>query len=364
MTIRKLGPHARQAILCGLACFVLLELGLAVAIDGWLPQFRDPFYGIKASGLRRHIEEKKCGPNAGEAGDVAAKPPWTVVMLGNSRTGHGLVARQLEIDLERELGRRVVVFNFGLPAAGPMVELLSLRRLLAEGLRPDLLLVEVWAPFLTGPPVAETAFVTIDRLGNSDLPALEQCHWPVAGLRKSWQRTWWVPSWSHRFAILSMIVPTFVPGHLRQDWCRLADETGWVPNDVTVPPAQHGDLIARVQAEWQQLLEHFDPETPSCQALRQILETCRRERIPAALVLLPEGSEFRSLYRPEIWNEIQAFLHDLSAEHAVPVFDTRSWVVDEDFSDAYHLLVRGAMSFTERLGREVVLPLLREQDPK
>ena len=39
-----------------------------------------------------------------------------------------------------------MLFNFGMVGAGPLVELVVLRRLLAEGVRPDLLLVEVLPP--------------------------------------------------------------------------------------------------------------------------------------------------------------------------------------------------------------------------
>ncbi len=64
-------------------------------------------------------------------------------MLGSSRTCHGLAADELHERLSRELGRPVSVVNAGLPGSGPFTELLLWRRLRRDGVRPDLLLVEV-----------------------------------------------------------------------------------------------------------------------------------------------------------------------------------------------------------------------------
>ena len=56
----------------------------------------------------------------------------------------------VERELEDVLGRPVVVFNFGLWGAGPGTSLLTLHRLLAEGTRPDLVLIEVLPIFSLG----------------------------------------------------------------------------------------------------------------------------------------------------------------------------------------------------------------------
>src|SRR5262249_35831439 len=97
---------------------------------------------------------------------------------------------------------------------------------------------------------------------------------------------------------------------------------------------------------------------PPCQSLRELLELSRREGIDAALVLMPEGTEFRSWYPSGAWASVQSFLTDLSREYAAPIINAREWVPDTDFLDSHHLLPRGANTFTTRLGREGLAPLL------
>src|SRR5262249_7682356 len=102
--IQKRIRQARADLLWGLGVFTVLQLGLAVAIAGWWPQLRDPYYGQK---LVRLVRRKNASPAR----------PLLVVMLGSSRTLYGLKAGSLEDGLTQKLGRPVVCFNFGIPAA-------------------------------------------------------------------------------------------------------------------------------------------------------------------------------------------------------------------------------------------------------
>src|SRR5205085_2304077 len=57
----------------------------------------------------------------------------------------GLVARP---SLSQRLGRPLLLLNLGVAGAGPVINLLNLRRLLAEGVRPDLVLIELMPGYL------------------------------------------------------------------------------------------------------------------------------------------------------------------------------------------------------------------------
>ena len=46
------------------------------------------------------------------------------------------------------------------------------------------------------------------------------------------------------------------------------------------------------------------------------------------------------------------------------MIDAREWVPDVGFSDGHHLLPAGATTFTDRLGREALIPLLRNDSPQ
>jgi len=78
-------------------------------------------------------------------------------------------------------------------------------------------------------------------------------------------------------------------------------------------------------------------------------------------VLMPEGPTFRGWYSPETLHDVQVWITQLGRENAAPVIDAREWMPEDDFGDSNHLLSGGADKFTERLGREYILPLLRRR---
>ncbi len=131
---RRAHRRARVAVMSGAALFLLTQLGLGWVTTAWRPALRDPYYGQKVRLLQQRLAD--------------APAPSTVVMVGSSRTAYGFAPARLEGRLAREIGRPVVAFNFGLFGAGPATELLTLRRLLDDGIRPSLLLVEVLPPLL------------------------------------------------------------------------------------------------------------------------------------------------------------------------------------------------------------------------
>ena len=94
------------------------------------------------------------------------------------------------------------------------------------------------------------------------------------------------------------------------------------------------------------------------QALSELLSLAQEERIATALVLMPEGPVLRSCYPPQTWQRVHASLEGLGRQFGYPLINAREWVAEEDFSDSHHLLPSGATLFTERLGRELVLPAL------
>jgi hypothetical protein len=346
----KIDNGSRTALAIGLALFVALQLAMELAIELWFPIIRDPFYGYKAERLR------------GRATGSAPRP-FTVVMLGSSRTASALEAGILEKRLERELSRPVVAFNFGVPGSGPVTELLHLRRLLAGGVRPDLLLVEVLPPLLDGQlgHPREAQWLPAARLWHGELSALERFGFPSAELRRAWWQGWSVPWFTHRFAILSWVAPACQPYQLLEDWGRGDDKSGWAPRPpLTASPER---ALARARKEYATYLQSFRLGASACEALAEIIALCRREGIAPALVLMPEGPMFRSWYPPAVWSQIRNYLSRISSAFDVPLINAREWLAESAFADSHHLRSEGATAFTERLAREEIMPLVRRAGP-
>lgn len=344
-TRRRHSTCARAALLWGAGAFLLIQLGLALAIDSGRLGLRDPLYTDKAEILRRQSRVGK----------------KTVVMLGSSRTVYGLRGNVARAALG---GDEVTVFNFGLPGAGPLTELLVLRRLLAEGLRPDAVLVEVLPPLLAGQVrLAETTRFAPEHLAHGELHLVER-HLPN---ERDWRREWWeawaLPCYHQRFAIVSRLAPSLLHYSLRLDWFRAADEYGWVaPPWPQRTPERYRAAVAQAQAEYAYYLDDFQLGGPSPPALRELLELCRAERIPVALVLMPEGSDFRGWYSADATRQVHTFLDGLCREFGVALIDAREWLPDEGFCDSHHPVPAGADRFSARLGVEAIAPLLRDRN--
>jgi hypothetical protein len=342
VSTRSVAARGRAALLWGVAAFVVGQVALSAAIGQWLPQFRDPLYAPKERRLRQRLDEAPAGP--------------TVVMLGSSRVSYGLRGQEAERALAGP-GGSPVVFNFGLPGAGPLTELLTLRRLLGRGVRPDLLLVEVMPPLLAGQEsLAEVTTMDPARLFHADLAMLER-YLPDARLRDGWWEALTVPCHSHRFAILSLTSPGLLSHRQRLDWYRTTDESGWSPpvsNDRS--PERRRVATERSREAYGRYLNNFRLGGVNPTALRELLGLCRQECIPAVLVLMPEGSDFRSWYPPAAWAQVEDFLAGLRREYGVDVVSAREWVPDEEFVDSHHQYPEGALRFTERLAREVIAP--------
>jgi hypothetical protein len=350
------GPFSRQAraelvwLLAGLA---ILNLGLAIAVECGLPEVRDPSYGYR---LRRL--------NARRTSSSNGRP--LVIMLGSSRTAFGFRAAEVSETLTRQTGRPLALFNFGIYGAGPITELLTFHRLRAAGVRPDLVLIEMTPAFLAGQQGAprEMERIAPARLSFRELPLLGPYTASSRNLQRGWWLAWSVPWYAHRYAILSRLAPAWLPFQLREDTWQHVDNSG--------SPAPYGgpELApeGRVQAtegvrrQYAPYLSRFQLGAPACQALVDLLGRCRTDKIPAALVLMPEGTAFRSLYSSDAWLQIEGFLETLHREFGVPVIDARGWVADDGFSDSHHLLPDAALVFSARLGDEAV-KLLGQEPP-
>jgi hypothetical protein len=343
---RRLARSARSALFWGVAVFLVSQLGLALAIEWRLPELREPYYAYKAERLQERIEAAPAAP--------------TVVMLGSSRVVYGLRGQSLERELAGRDGDSPIVFNFGMPGAGPLTQLLALKRLLAEGVRPDVLLIEVLPPVLAGHvPLAEVNRMAPERLWLEDIPVAERYIAPGGGLRAEWWRAWPLPAYHHRFAIVSRVAPALLPFPLRLDWFRHIDDSGWIPPPWKErTPERYRHALERTRGEYLYYLEDFRLGGPNCQALRELLDLCRQERIATVLVLMPEGDDFRGWYSPGAWAQVEGFLQQLPREYGVPLVNAREWSADDDFADSHHLMPAGAERFTARLGREVIVPML------
>ncbi|OWK42969.1 hypothetical protein FRUB_02568 [Fimbriiglobus ruber] len=344
---RRRAPRALAWAAVGI---VVLQFGLGTAAELYT-RIRDPLYGDKLAKLRRRVEEP-------------TTDPLKVVMFGSSRTGLAFHGLRVEERLRVDLGRPVVAFNYGIPAAGPVTELVYVNRLLADGITPDLVLLEVLPSTLAEVPNGplERHWFFADRLRYSEQAIVIRHGFDPSVVHERWWRTVLLPWYMLRFPVLTRIVPSWVPLPVRTDWSSGADPCGWGQSPRQQPTQdERATGFARARLEYEATLATLTPGGPAADALRELLALCKARGVAVRLVLMPESAAFRAFYSPAVSARLDAFMKALSAEYAVPVIDARQWVPDDQFTDGHHLLVVGAETFSDRMTREVIEPFLHDR---
>jgi hypothetical protein len=346
------GSKGKRIVLWTLLCFVASQLALSLYLDHRRPELRDPLYGYRLRSLQTRLAQAPDAP--------------LFLVLGSSRIKYSVNPTAMHVH-GTEGVQQPVVYNFGINGMGTIRELMYFRRLLADGVRPTWLLLEMWPPLW-----AEAGFFRESRmvLGEDDL------HWrdlPLIcryfrnerdilrlGLRKSL-----LPISDYRSRLLEATLHNLLTREQIEDIARHAsdwtptDANGWspLPWGANTPEARHR-AIEHGAEEMKPLVDplHIDPRSDS--ALRELLDDCRKQGIKVAVILMPEHSRTRSWYPPQARAVVRDYLDHLKQQYTLPIIDTRTWTADADFADYCHMGPSGVPAFSERLGREVVRPLV------
>ncbi len=338
---RYLKAQARVTLLCGLLAFIGIQVGLPMIGGSDSTAVRDPLYEIKLTKLRERMKENPQRP--------------LILVLGSSRPAAGI-----RPDLWQDLAtndRTPMVFNFAMAGVGPRQQLIYLRRILAEGIHPAAVMIEILPALLNqsdnscedyaikthGMQAEELASLAghsvPTRSPNSVATSEEADHWSSMRLRVLRR---FAPAWVETDVQSNASPKQFTP------W-------GWRPfaKGVKVASAEeYRSGFERARAEYEANLADWKVTDIGDRAVRQMLEVCRQEDVSAALYLMPEGTEFRGMYRPEVRAALNDYLAAMTQDCGVPVLDATEWNADQDFWDGHHLLADGATRFTQRFCRE------------
>jgi hypothetical protein len=342
--------RARGVLLTAGAAIVALHLALALAAE-LSRTVRDPVYADKERKLSRL--ERQLPP---------ASP--LVLFLGTSRTANGFAAGQAQEVLSANLGRPVAVFNWGLPATGPVAHLLHLRRLLADQHKPSVLLLEIHPPTLAELPdgLLEGRLANGMALEWDELDTVAGYQFPMDRLRQCRREAIRAPWYGLRFQIMGRLSPSAVPYYLRYDAGRGPDPNGWSPiivDQVTEELRATGRHQAKL--EYEEMLGSLRIGEPATRALREILDLCRHEGIPVLFIWMPEGTSFRAMYPPSVSMRLESFLKGLALQYGCSVCNARDWLADDFFMDGHHILREKAPLFSQKLAHDVIEPFLRKR---
>jgi hypothetical protein len=156
---------------------------------------------------------------------------------------------------------------------------------------------------------------------------------------------------------LSEAAPQLVPFEYRLATPDL-DASGQVPVEDPPPlPEIRARELDVARKQYGHALNDFQPG-PAVVLLRELLDSSRADGVPAAMLLMAEGPEFRSWYAPGVWRNVEDCLDRVAAETATPLIDAHAWMPEEAFRDSHHMRRAAALRFTDRLAREEIAPLV------
>jgi hypothetical protein len=244
----------------------------------------------------------------------------------------------------------------------PLYELLILKRVLAAGIHPTWVIIEVLPPCLNGEDkvLASPDPVPPNRLRWSDLDVLDR-HAPKSywHRHRKWLQTCLVPWYSNRYSLLNRYAASWLEPDKTVSVRFLRDHLtpyGRLPvlqNSVT--REEYDRWFGVTRDHYTPMLANFRVSAEVDRLFREMLHTCRHEGIQViGLLRMPEGTDFKKLYSSEATQCIDSYLHDLCREEETELIDASDWLPDECFLDSHHLLPHGAECFSLRLWHEVL----------
>ena len=333
---------ARGLVLWFVLAVPLLHVLGALAVHVVCPHLRDPEYGRRANRLAARVAEHPARP--------------LVLVVGSSRTSMGVNPAVWEAT-RPGAPTDPLLFNLGTVGAGPVQQLLALRRALDDGKRPALVLLEYWPLLLrTDGEYAEWRRVDARRLRESDLVVVRDYFPDPHATEREMARARYDVFRFNRSRLLTQAAPCIVPKPGRADvaWADL-DRWGWLPGMEPKTESDRRALIEHYRDEYRRRFAGHTIGADATRALRESVQVARASGARVAFLVLPESREFRAWYPPEVELAAREHLAALSAECGAPVIDARDWEPDAHLADGFHLSRTGSRAFSAKLGAAVAL---------
>jgi hypothetical protein len=301
------------------------------------------------------------------------RPP-DIVCFGSSRFAGDIQPEVLNVLLGKSLARPPRVFNAAVAAGDVLVADWLLERMLRQGYRPAVVVVEV-CPENLARNCAWLEGQALRQMTWRDLGA----HFPD------------VLAYSHKPMLLvgARVVPMY---QFRLQICRYLEDlvTSWSggqpdpPVGVCVnsppPPEATFTQVAPAVLDLACLAAAADPIPPDLparwepslelirwlnnyqvggvmpQALERLLGRCRAHGIAVVLIGAPVSTVHRNAYTPQITAAYRSYLRALERSYGCHFYDYQDRVPDGFFVDHHHVSPRGGEFFSRLLAREVLIP--------
>ena len=339
-TARVVSRSRRRRAVRVLASFAIvllaLNLGFGLLLDYGPPHLRDPEYGLRLASLQQRLAEHPGRP--------------LVVVVGSSRTAMGVRPDAVET------GTGPLLFNMSAAGAGPVTQLMILRRLQHDGITPAAVVLEYWPPFFRGGDgYREDGRLNPTRFRPEDEPTIDEFFADPAATKRRTAASKWLPFLAHRKPLMDRHLPGWLPHTERGDamFARL-DGWGWLPGRATSTAAERDKGWPHVFSYYWPLFRFYSVDATQDRALRACLSHCERNGIAVSLVYLPESGRFQTLKTAESVRLADDHLAAVRRDTGVSLIDARGWMTDdESLPDGFHLTRPAAAEFTRRFAEKL-----------
>lgn len=323
----RLARRARLAVVLVPVAFVFALLSSWAVAETVTPEITDTDYHIRLRMIRTAAAEHPGRPLG--------------LTLGSSRTVWAFRPEELP---ESPDSNDVYWLNAAHVGAGPPLNRVLLHRLLRDGVRPAVVVLEVMPPFFVK---ENNRFVTA-HFATSDMSLVRQYSDTTFGYDYHFLR--------HRITRATDIARVTDPfaGYLAP-----LPRGGHPHIDDTISAEERARRTAFAHRMNIQNIQNMTVRPGADRAFRDTLREAADHGIRVVLLRSPEGPAFRSWYNPEGLARFDAYIAQVAREHGAAVLDARLWLDEEDFYDSHHVLKRGAQKFTARFAREMPALLTR-----
>ncbi len=312
---------------------------------------------FRGSELRRGLDAEDIFTARVAQHSMLAEDP-DVVVMGNSRTRHGVDTAVIADLVGKDMGRRATAWSFGMGRATAVPQLAFALRSLDRP-RPPLVVAMCVSPTnfvdTPRPDLDHKSLVKVWKL--RDLPSVIR-----AGATPEEALTVAAASisslLSNRVRLLEILMSHRSPGPAER-----VDVMGYAPLDPVAPASQAARAMGRAAGYRKDLVgPSIGLSGFKLGCLREAIRRLRAAGVAVVVVNSPASGAVRAL-DGEPGSLVPAYLEavkGIASSMGVPFFDHEAppGMTDADFTDGDHLSRTGAARYTGILVREAILPAL------
>jgi hypothetical protein len=275
-----------------------------------------------------------------------------ILFFGSSRTGNNVSAEAItQVLHEAKMADGISVFNASIAAGDPVVMEFETDKLLAAGIRPSMVVIEIlpevlsrrnlWLNYHLGRqfrwPEVWNSLPDVYLAGTLSLAIATRFN-AVYTFRSEFQQ-WAIDAWKLRFESSNL-----GDGNARK---RAKREQ---PADP--------EVLLRGAAYGRKNVRGYEIGGLNARALIRMIERYSKLGTTIVFIAAPVSSPYRTAYGSAIDAAYLAYMQQLGKTYGTYFFDHRHRLSDHHFWTPYYTTTDGKLHFSRLLAREVIVPLI------